>query len=534
MSKALKNKVKLNDVISVKDFGAIGDGVIDDTATITAALAACTGRTLHFPSGNYVLNSPVVGDGKQVVEYEAGVLFSGNTISGVTSFAYHTGNTYSYRVRKSVSAPTTLESVFFTFSSATGDNTNFIGATSGYHVVADNSNVTVSNKPALVGVAYSLRPNVARNLIGVDDVAGVLIQNDTTVSGASGTDATYVGKNGSGAFTNYQFEWVTGHTVAANCGYPFRVSSSSFFCGMNIAGKMIGSSNIGYGLLIDSVIYDTVTNRASIFRSEPSTLATSFTTSELFHFSAAQGAFGAGSSVTTQIGFSVSSNMVGAGTNYGFRGLIPSGANRWNLYMDGTAGNFLAGEVLLSSAATSVSPSSGVSPRLQVTGGTAATSSALIERFTNDANGPTLTLAKSRSTTIGGDTIVQSGDILGTIRFDGNDGDQEILAASIAALVDGTPSDNDMPGRLVFSTTRDGATAVTEALRIDAGQNIIVGDGAVTNAATDGFLYIPSTTSAAPSGVPITYSGRNPMVVDATNSRLYINIGGVWKYAALI
>lgn len=27
MSKALKNKIKLNDVVSVKDYGAVGDGV---------------------------------------------------------------------------------------------------------------------------------------------------------------------------------------------------------------------------------------------------------------------------------------------------------------------------------------------------------------------------------------------------------------------------------------------------------------------------------------------------------------------------
>ena len=39
-------------------------------------------------------------------------------------------------------------------------------------------------------------------------------------------------------------------------------------------------------------------------------------------------------------------------------------------------------------------------------------------------------------------------------------------AASIEAEVDGTPGANDMPGRLVFSTTADGASSPTERMRI--------------------------------------------------------------------
>lgn len=42
---------KLRDMVSVKDFGAVGDGVTDDTVAITAAHA--TGRPIFYPYGTY-------------------------------------------------------------------------------------------------------------------------------------------------------------------------------------------------------------------------------------------------------------------------------------------------------------------------------------------------------------------------------------------------------------------------------------------------------------------------------------------------
>jgi hypothetical protein len=79
-------------------------------------------------------------------------------------------------------------------------------------------------------------------------------------------------------------------------------------------------------------------------------------------------------------------------------------------------------------------------------------------------------LSKSRNTTYNSYTIVQSGDVLGIIAFRGDDGTDYITsAATISAEVDGTPGANDMPGRLVFSTTADGASIPTERMRI--GQN---------------------------------------------------------------
>jgi len=93
-----------------------------------------------------------------------------------------------------------------------------------------------------------------------------------------------------------------------------------------------------------------------------------------------------------------------------------------------------------------------------------------------DVVGPQLVLGKTRGTTNGSVTIVQSGDILGEIAFAGADGvDLASRAASIRTEVDGTPGADDMPGRLIFSTTADGAASPTERLRIDSSGNVGIG-----------------------------------------------------------
>lgn len=55
---ALDNKAAKGDLfISVKDYGAIGDGVADDTAAINTAKTMATGRTLYFPAGTYICST---------------------------------------------------------------------------------------------------------------------------------------------------------------------------------------------------------------------------------------------------------------------------------------------------------------------------------------------------------------------------------------------------------------------------------------------------------------------------------------------
>ena len=122
-----------------------------------------------------------------------------------------------------------------------------------------------------------------------------------------------------------------------------------------------------------------------------------------------------------------------------------------------SSGRLLVGT---SSAVTTV-----ISAGLQVQS-SGASAYASIGRWDNNVACPGLILNKSRGSSVGTRGVVQSGDTLGEISFTGDDGTSFIVGAQILSLVDGTPGTNDMPGRLVFSTTADGASSPTERMRI--------------------------------------------------------------------
>ena len=138
---------------------------------------------------------------------------------------------------------------------------------------------------------------------------------------------------------------------------------------------------------------------------------------------------------------------------------------------------------------------------------------------------PVFLLAKSRGGTVGSSTIVQSGDQLGYLSFQGADGSEFVEAAQIRAEVDGTPGANDMPGRIVLSTTADGAASPTERMRIDNGGNIfwgplsggdypnyLVADGSIRSTKT----YNTTTASAAN-----TFISTNGTLARSTSSIKY-------------
>jgi hypothetical protein len=121
------------------------------------------------------------------------------------------------------------------------------------------------------------------------------------------------------------------------------------------------------------------------------------------------------------------------------------------------------------------------SAQLQSEGTTNDTSTTcLVQNNSAGTDGPRLVLGKSNGSSVGSNTIVASGNGLGIISFQGNDGSEFVDAASIKAEVDGTPGANDMPGRIVLATTADGASSPTERMRISQ-------DGSTYINATSGF-----------------------------------------------
>ena len=129
---------------------------------------------------------------------------------------------------------------------------------------------------------------------------------------------------------------------------------------------------------------------------------------------------------------------------------------------------------------------------LQVEGLTGATSSmSLIRHSANDV-GSTILFSKSRGTSNGATTIVQNNDIVARIFAYGADGtDTQSQLAGISYEVDGTPGANDMPGRLVFSTTADGASSSTTRLTIDSAGLVKIPDNGkfVAGAGSDLQIY---------------------------------------------
>lgn len=105
--------------------------------------------------------------------------------------------------------------------------------------------------------------------------------------------------------------------------------------------KAISGNGVVHGVYTNGIVQTGVTT-ANLYSSLAQTVTTTNLTS-LVHFNAQQGSINA--SGVSQTGFNVSQNLNTGSNVYGFRGQVVNSSNRWNLYMDGTAANYLNGNL---------------------------------------------------------------------------------------------------------------------------------------------------------------------------------------------
>src|SRR4030067_105697 len=131
--------------------------------------------------------------------------------------------------------------------------------------------------------------------------------------------------------------------------------------------------------------------------------------------------------------------------------------------------------------------------------------------------------SRSRGTE-GAETVVQNNDVILEISAVGYDGTDYAYAAQIMFDVDGTPGNNDMPGRIRFLTTADGASTPTEAMRINSDQSVQfstiarpdANDGAAlgtpTNSWSDGYFASGAVLGFDNGDVTITHSANKLLI----------------------
>jgi hypothetical protein len=312
------------DIINLNQLKAIGSG----------------GLNIYSNSGTHIA---LMGGGGG-----AGTTFYGGIIGTTASFA-SSGGSDTFAINHSSGSGIALnitkggagEGLYINKTSGSGNAATIIGTlnattivksggTSSQYLMADGSVSTLTNPVTGTGTTNTLPKFTGASTIGNSNItdSGSLItlgSNTNISSGGLGI--------GSSSLTGYN---------------------------LRIAKNLTGATS-SYAIRNEGIVQSDVTANAIGFRSDTFTAAASFTITNYWHFWIREGSIGAGSAITNQYGYHVDSNMISATNNFAFSGAIPSGTNRWNLYMSGTAANYLNGSLGIGTTS--------ISAKLHVSGG---------------------------------------------------------------------------------------------------------------------------------------------------------------------
>ena len=271
------------------------------------ALASLTQGSLNTAIGQSALNSTLNGFGNTAIGYAC----LGSNINGSTNMAVG----YAGLVNMT-----------------SGSSNLALGHNTARYISDGTTVLTTSNNSIFIGNSVFPQGNSQTNQIVIGPGATGYGSN-TTVLGAPATQTSIL-------YGNLQVGGVGG-SGGLNIGPSGGFSAQSLHIGKDVStnttvvhsdGTLLSGSSTG------------VTNFGSGLR-----VGGSFTLSYFYHFLATRDSIASGSSVTSQSGFYVAPGMTGAATNIGFRGGLTAGTNNWNLYMDGTAKNYLLGNTMIGS-----------------------------------------------------------------------------------------------------------------------------------------------------------------------------------------
>ncbi len=406
----------------------------DGTLTLNAATQTLTNKTINLTSNTLT-----------------GTKAEFNTAVSDDNFAYvGTANTFSTNQLISVnSASNALEirqigagNALVVEDSANPDSTPFVITSTGVAVIGHSSPITVGTSAVGCQVVYQGATQA--------NYSQVRYSNDTTASGmyVGKSRATTAGSNGIVSSGDNLATWKT-----------YGDDGAAFIEAAKIEAAVDGTpgTNDMPGRLVFSTTADGASSPTERYR----------IASDGKHTYAGYAAL---TNATNNAAFTITNT--GSGNSF----VVEDSAST-----DSTPFVIDAGGALIRGHTATVNMPAGdggsYAVAMETLGANAAGSSIGAAIYNNAAStfGASLSLAKSNSASVGSHAIVSSGDLLGGVFYSGSDGTNFIRAAQITAVVDGTPGTNDMPGRLVFSTTADGASTPTERMRIDSAGRIGIG-----------------------------------------------------------
>ena len=245
---------KLKDTVSVKDFGAVGDGVADDTVAIQATITAVgiAGGCVYFPKGTYKITS-------QLVIYDSNIRLVGDGFKNTTIAA----SSASFNMMRTTNGKSFISISDLSFlGGATTNATAQYGIIGGTTATDETSNVLIEN----------CRFSNSNNGMVLCSGKYWKVNNcyfDTLIGDISGTGYGILSAENSayGLFTNNQFTGTAGngrHAVYMSVGCSYSIASNNIVKGFNHSAFVCYATSAQAGVVENIISGNVITGGGSV------------------------------------------------------------------------------------------------------------------------------------------------------------------------------------------------------------------------------------------------------------------------------